>query len=70
MLTENAKEFQPILQQALAGTPTARLLFTSSRAFPRSRKNPGPLIEAVHAWLTAGTPPPPVTEDWLLAPGS
>jgi predicted nuclease of predicted toxin-antitoxin system len=70
LLTENVKDFQPILQQALqAGTPTAGLLFTSSRAFPRSRKNPGPLIQAVHAWLTGGTPPPPVTEDWLLNPG-
>jgi predicted nuclease of predicted toxin-antitoxin system len=68
LLTENVKDFQPILQQALqAGAPTARLLFTSSRVFPRSRKNPGPLIEAVHAWLTAGIPPPPVTEDWLPA---
>jgi predicted nuclease of predicted toxin-antitoxin system len=68
LLTENVKDFQPILQQALqAGVPTARLLFTSSRVFPRSRKNPGPLIEAVHAWLTAAIPPPPVTEDWLPA---
>jgi predicted nuclease of predicted toxin-antitoxin system len=71
LLTENAKDFQPILQQALqAGTPPAGLLFTSSRAFPRSRKNPGPLIHAIHTWLTTGTPPPPLTEDWLLNPGN
>jgi len=45
--------------------------FTSlRRAFPRSRKNPGPLIHAIHLWLTAGPPPPPLTEDWLLDPGS
>jgi predicted nuclease of predicted toxin-antitoxin system len=67
LLTENVRDFQPILQQALqAGTPTAGLLFTSSRAFPRSRKNPGPLIQAIHAWLAAGAPQPPLTEDWLL----
>ena len=71
LLTENVKDFQPILQQARqAGTPTAGLLFTSSRAFPRSRKNPGSLISAIHAWLETGTPPPPLTEDWLLSPGT
>jgi predicted nuclease of predicted toxin-antitoxin system len=69
LLTENVKDFQPILQQAMqAGTPAVGLLFTSSRAFPRSRRNPGPLIHAIHAWLTTGTPPPPLTEDWLLNP--
>jgi predicted nuclease of predicted toxin-antitoxin system len=71
LLTENVKDFQPILQQARqAGTPAAGLLFTSSRAFPRTRKNPGPLIHAIHSWLVTGPPPPPLTEDWLLDPGS
>jgi predicted nuclease of predicted toxin-antitoxin system len=71
LLTENVKDFQPVLQRARqAGPPTAGLLFTSSRAFPRSRKNPGPLIHAIHRWLTAGPPPPPLTEDWLLDTGS
>jgi hypothetical protein len=43
LLAENVKDFQPILEQALqASTPTAGLLFTSSRAFPRSRKIPDP----------------------------
>jgi hypothetical protein len=68
LLTENVKDFQPILQQSRqAGTPTAGLLFTSSRTFPRSRKNPGPLIHAIHTWLATGTPAPPVTEDWLVS---
>jgi predicted nuclease of predicted toxin-antitoxin system len=67
LLTENVKDFRPIMLRALqAGTPGCGLLFTSSRAFPRSRKNPGPLIRALHAWLTAGPPAPPVTESWLL----
>jgi predicted nuclease of predicted toxin-antitoxin system len=71
LLTENVKDFQPILQQSRqAGTPTAGLLFTSNRAFPRSRKNPGPLIQAVHAWLCAGAPQPPLAEDWLLPSGT
>jgi predicted nuclease of predicted toxin-antitoxin system len=70
LLTENVKDFRPILLQATqTGTPTARLLFTSSRTFPRSRNNPGPLIEALHTWLDEGPPPPPIVEDWLTEPG-
>ena len=67
LLTENVKDFRPIMLRALqARPPGCGLLFTSSRAFPRSRKNPGPLIKTLHAWLTAGPPGPPVTESWLL----
>lgn len=67
LVTENVKDFRPIMLRALpAGGSTAGLLFTSSRTFPRSRQNPGPLIEALHAWLTSGPPSPPLTEDWLL----
>ena len=67
LLTENVKDFRPIMLRALqAGPPGCGLLFTSSRAFPRSRKNPGSLIRALHAWLTAGPPPPPIAESWLL----
>jgi predicted nuclease of predicted toxin-antitoxin system len=66
LLTENVKDFRPIMLRALqAGPPGCGLLFTSNRAFPRSRKNPGPLIRALHAWLIAGPPAPPVTESWL-----
>ncbi len=62
LLTENVKDFRPIMLRALqAGPPGCGLLFTSSRAFPRSRKNPGSLIRALHAWLTAGPPAPPLT---------
>ena len=70
LVTENVKDFRPILLQALqAGSPILGLVFTTSRAFPRSRKNPGPLIQALHVWLLAGPPAPPLTEDWLLSPG-
>jgi Domain of unknown function (DUF5615) len=68
LLTENVKDFRPIMLRALpAGVPGCGLLFTSSRAFPRSRKNPGSLIRALDAWLTTGPPAPPVTESWLLS---
>lgn len=71
LLTENVKDFRPILLRALqAESRTTGILYTSNRAFPRSRKNPGPLIQAVHAWLLNGPPEPPLTEDWLLRPGS
>lgn len=67
LLTENVKDFRPIMLRVMsAGSPGCGLLFTSSRTFPRSRKNPGPLIKALHAWLTDGPPTPPTTESWLL----
>jgi len=69
LLTENVKDFRPILLRALqAGTGGTGLLFTSSRSFPRSRKNPGPLIKAIHAWMLNGPPAEPLAEDWLLGP--
>jgi predicted nuclease of predicted toxin-antitoxin system len=68
LLTENVRDFRPILLRALqASTPVTGILFTSSRTFPRSRKNPGPLISALHQWLENGPPAPPITEDWLIA---
>jgi len=68
LLTENVKDFRPIMLRALqAGPLGCGLLFTSSRAFPRSRKHSGSLIRALDAWLTAGPPTPPVTESWLLS---
>jgi predicted nuclease of predicted toxin-antitoxin system len=69
LLTENVKDFRPILLRALqADTAVIGILFTSGRSFPRSRKNPGPLIQAIHAWMVSGRPQPPLTEDWLLNP--
>jgi Domain of unknown function (DUF5615) len=69
LLTENVKDFRPILLRALqADGVITGLQFTSSRTFPRSRQNPGPLIDALHRWLAIGPPPAPLTEDWLLNP--
>jgi len=66
LVTENVKDFRPIMLRALqAGGAITGLLFTSSRAFPRSRRNPGPLIQSLHAWLSDGPPAPPLKEDWL-----
>ena len=66
VLTENVKDFRPILLRALqSGLPACGVLFTSSRTFHRSRKNPGPLIRALHAWLSEEPPAPSVTESWL-----
>jgi hypothetical protein len=71
LLTENVKDFRPILLRALqADTGATGILYTSNRAFPRSRKNPGPLIHALDVWLRNGPPEYPLTEDWLLNPES
>ena len=69
LLTENVKDFRPILLKALqADVRVSGIVFTSSRTFPRSRKNPSPLIQAVDTWLRAGPPPAPLTEVWLVNP--
>ncbi len=69
LLTENVKDFRPILLRAMQGDSSITgILYTSSRAFPRSRKNPGPLIQAIHAWMLSGPPEAPLAEDWLLNP--
>lgn len=52
LVTENVKDFQPLIQLASERSePTARLLYTSSRRLPRSRRNPGPLLDALRRWL-------------------
>jgi hypothetical protein len=69
LLTENAKDFRPILLRALqADNSTTGILYTSNRAFLRSRKNPDPLIQAIRAWMIIGPPETLLTEDWLLSP--
>ena len=66
LLTENVKDFQPIkLRDLQANASLAGRLFTSSRSFPRSRQQVGPLVDALNAWLTKGPPEPPIIEDWL-----
>ena len=66
IVTENVKDFAPLLRRAEElGQRAASLLFTSSRAFPRSRRNPGPIIAALDEWLRAAEVTPAPVEDWL-----
>lgn len=52
LVTENVKDFQPLVQLASErGEPAARMLYTSSRRFPRTRRNPSPLLDALRRWL-------------------
>lgn len=51
LVTENVKDFQPLARLASErGEPAPLVLFTSSRRFPRSRRNPGPLLDALRRW--------------------
>lgn len=50
LVTENVRDFEPLIKQAQEG-PAAAALFTSSRRFPRSRRNPAPLLAALRTWL-------------------
>jgi predicted nuclease of predicted toxin-antitoxin system len=66
IVTENVKDFRRLLARSgQMGLPVASVLFTSSRLFPRVRRNPGPLIAALDAWLTSDDAPRRVEEDWL-----
>jgi predicted nuclease of predicted toxin-antitoxin system len=60
VVTENVRDFAPLLRQ---GDPPLRVLFTSSRRFTRSRRDPGPLLRALREWLTSGTTG--TEEEWL-----
>ncbi|MGL5852840.1 MAG: DUF5615 family PIN-like protein [Phycicoccus sp.] len=67
VVTENVKDFRPLLLVAGDGAPVAALLFTSGRMFPRTRRNPGPLVSALDVWLTAPDADRRPLEDWLVA---
>lgn len=60
VVTENVRDFAPM---AGTGEPALRLLFTSARRFPRSRRNPAPLIDALARWLSEPGSRPDV--EWL-----
>jgi predicted nuclease of predicted toxin-antitoxin system len=65
ILTENVRDFRPLLLHALeSGGPCATLLLSSSRNFPRSRTNPNPLQSAVDNWLSQDVSAHSV-EEWL-----
>jgi hypothetical protein len=66
LVTENVKDFRRLSLRA-EESPLRRtaLLHTSSRAFPRSRRNPGPLVAALDAWLCSPDAASRPAEDWL-----
>ena len=70
IVTENVKDFAPLLRRAEeSGLLETALLFTSSRTFPRSRRNPGPIIDALEAWLHHAAVHPRPPQDWLSSRG-
>lgn len=71
ILTENVKDYRPLLQRALdSRAPRADLLLTSSRTFPRSRRSPRPLIDALDHWLTSSRTATRSFEEWLPTPST
>lgn len=66
IVTEKVKDFSPLLRRAEElRQQVTPLLFTSSRTFPRTRRNPGPFIDALDGWLRAAQANTPPIEDWL-----
>ncbi len=66
IVTENIKDFRRILSHAEeSGWREAEILFTSSRTFSRSRRNPRLLIAALDAWLRHPDAANRPSEDWL-----
>jgi NADPH-dependent ferric siderophore reductase len=66
VVTENVKDYRRLFMQAEeAGIRCPGVLFTSSRIFPRSRRDPGPLIAALAAWLNRRDVHDRPVEDWL-----
>lgn len=63
VVTENVKDFRALVAASDAGPG---VLFTSSRTFPRSRHDLGPLIAALDGWLIAARISPRPAEDWLV----
>jgi len=63
VVTENVRDFRPMLTAAIGGQgPVAPLLLTTAKHFPRSAI--GPLATALSGWLQR-TSPPKQLEEWL-----
>lgn len=66
IVTENVKDFRRLqLRAEESGQRSPGLLLTSSRTFPRSRGNPGPLIAALNTWLGRADSATRPAQDWL-----
>jgi hypothetical protein len=66
LVTENVKDFRRLFLRAEeSAQKKAALLYTSSRTFPRSRRNPGPLVAALDACLCHPDVGRRPAEEWL-----
>lgn len=68
LVTENVKDFRPLLMEALAaGTAFAPLLLVPPRRFPRGRGDrTAVIVAAIHAWLVRPDAKRRPAEDWLV----
>jgi predicted nuclease of predicted toxin-antitoxin system len=68
VVTENIKDFRPLLQQAYAsGDPVAALLLVPPGRSPRgARRRTGAISAALLRWLTAADVEDRPDEDWLV----
>lgn len=67
IVTENIKDFRRLIARAeQADDAVAGVVFTSPHTFPRSRRNLGPLVEALHCWLTDDQSAVVGNEAWLV----
>lgn len=68
IVTENIKDFRPLLQQAYAaGDPVARLLLVPQERFPRGAgRRMTAIIRGVQEWLAAADVADRPDEDWLV----
>ena len=67
VVTENAKDFRPLLWRE-EGEAGPAILLTSSRTFPRSRRSVGLLVAALDDWLCLPDVLDRPPEDWLSKP--
>lgn len=68
IVTENIKDFRPLLQQAYAADdPVARLLLVPPNRFPRGPgQRTSAIVKAVSDWLAAPDIADRPDEDWLV----
>lgn len=68
IVTENVKDFRPLLQRAYAaGDPAARLLLVPPNRFPRGvGRHAAAIVQAVSDWLATAEVADRPDEDWLL----
>jgi predicted nuclease of predicted toxin-antitoxin system len=68
IVTENIKDFRPLLQQAYAaGDSAARLLLVPPNRFPRGvGRRTAAIVKAVSDWLATAEAAGHPDEDWLV----